>query len=111
MAKLPQDKQAALKFIEQYNSAVKTCLEQDNISALRDTMEIRDQFIKEFFERFSNELTSKDISFFSEIKAQDEVVNKNMKAVKSSVFSKSEKYKKFRHGIKSYTSIANKKHE
>ncbi len=111
MAKLPQDKQAALKFIEQYNNAVKTCLDQDNISALKETMEIRDQFVQDYFEHFTNELTEQDIQFFFELKALDKGVVKKLEALKKKVLDESSENRRFRYGIRSYKSVENKKHE
>ncbi|MEY8240953.1 MAG: hypothetical protein RPT25_11455 [Cycloclasticus sp.] len=109
MAKLPKDKQEALKFIEQYNNAIKTCLEQDNIAALKETMGIRDQIIQDFFENFKNELTEKDIQFYIELKSLDEEVVENLEVVKSKILIESSEKKKSRDGIRSYNRVANKK--
>ena len=108
MMKLPEDKQAALEFIEQLNHAVATCLKQNNLSSLQETYEIRNRLIETFFERFVDDLTQQDMNYFSQLKVYDDNMLKAMQAEKSKVLSESASHKKFRDGIRSYNRVANK---
>ncbi len=105
---LPNNKQAALKIIEQYNDAIKTCLEQNNVSALQETYDIRSNLIKEFFEKFSSRINEDDRIFFEGVKAIDAGAVKAMKEVKKKTLSEISSQKKTRKGINSYHEIAKK---
>jgi len=106
--KLPADKQEALEFIKQCNEAVNTCLEQDNISALKETFEIRNQLIEEFFKRFSSQLSNKDVEFFKVLRSEDANTLNSMKKLKDKVLSDASTLKKNKSGIQSYSSISKK---
>ena len=106
--KLPSAKKNALEFIRQCNAAVNTCLEQENVSALQETFEIRNKLIEEFFKRFSAQLSEQDMAFFKDLKLQDAKIINDMKGVKSQVLSDASTLKKNKQGIRSYTNISKK---
>jgi len=106
--KLPADKKEAIEFIRQCNEAVNTCLEQENISALQETFEIRNQLIEVFFKRFSSQLTNKDMEFFRALKLKDAQILIAMKGVRNKVLSESSTLKKNKQGIRSYSIISKK---
>ena len=109
--KLPEEKQAALKYIEQYNNAVITCLKQNDIQALQETYEIRNLLIVDFFKCFSQELDVSDMEFFQGVEALDESVATSMKILKAEVAVEFGTRKKFKSGIGMYKKIANKNYE
>jgi len=106
--KLPEDKKEAIDFIKQCNEAVNTCLEQENISALKETFEIRNQLIEVFFKRFSSQLTNKDMDFFRALKLKDAQILIAMKGIRNKVLSESSTLKKNKQGIRSYSIISKK---
>jgi len=106
--KLPVDKQEAIEFIKQCNEAVNTCLEQENISALKETFEIRNQLIEEFFKRFSSQLSNKDMAYFKVLKSKDANTLNSMKELKNRVLSDASTLKKNKQGIRSYSNISKK---
>ncbi len=106
--KLPADKKEAIEFIRQCNEAVNTCLEQENISALQETFEIRNQLIEVFFKRFSSQLTNKDMDFFRALKLKDAQILIAMKGIRNKVLSESSTLKKNKQGIRSYSIISKK---
>ena len=106
--KLPADKKEAIEFIRQCNEAVNTCLEQENISALQETFEIRNQLIEVFFKRFSSQLTNKDMEFFRALKLKDAQILIAMKGIRNKVLSESSTLKKNKQGIRSYSIISKK---
>jgi len=106
--KLPADKKEAIEFIRQCNEAVNTCLEQENISALQETFEIRNQLIEVFFKRFSSQLTNKDMEFFRALKLKDAQILIAMKGIRNKVLSESSTLKKNKQGIRSYSRISKK---
>jgi len=106
--KLPADKKEAIEFIRQCNEAVNTCLEQENVSALKETFDIRNQLIEVFFKRFSSQLTNKDMDFFRALKLKDAQILIAMKGIRNKVLSESSTLKKNKQGIRSYSSISKK---
>ena len=106
--KLPMDKKEAIEFITQCNEAVHTCFEQENISALKETFEIRNQLIRDFFERFSAQLGEDDLIFFKTIKLKDEKIHMAMKGLRGQFLKDVSTLKKNKLGILSYTNIAKK---
>lgn len=104
---LLDEKKAALKIIEQYNNAIKTCLEQNNISALQETYGLRSHLISDFFEKYSSLLNEDDQVFFDDIKIRDAGVLKAMQEVKRQVLSDVSSQNKTKKGINIYHNIAN----
>ncbi len=105
---LPKNKQDALDLIEQYNDAIKTCLEQDNISALQETYDIRNSLIKLFFKQFDGKMSEADIRYFKELKSRDEKSMTLLEEIKRKVLKDSASQKKSRDGIKCYNRIGSK---
>ncbi len=103
---LLNEKKAALKIIEQYNNAIKTCLEQNNISALQETYGLRSHLISDFFEKYSSLLNEDDQVFFDNIKVRDAGVLKAMQKVKKQVLSDVSSQNKTKKGINIYHNIA-----
>ena len=106
---LQENKQTALKIIEQYNDAINTCLNQNNITALEETYELRNELIKQFFENYSSLLNQKDQEFFEDIKTLDANVLIAMRTVKDSVVTEVTINKKKRSGITAYQTISKEK--
>ena len=106
---IQENKQKCFKTIEQYNDAITTCIDQDNISALQDTYKIRDKLIHDFFNEFSSILTDADQAFFEKLKAFDSDVTRTMKGVKNSIVDEVSFRKKSRSGINNYQQISKEK--
>ncbi len=104
---LSDEKKAALKIIEQYSNAIKTSLEQNNISALQETYDLRSHLISNFFEKYSSLLNEDDQVFFNDIKFRDAGVLKAMQEVKRQVLSDVSSQNKTKKGINIYHNIAN----
>lgn len=104
-----ENKLKALKKIEQFNNAISTCLEQDNITALKETYEIRDRFIHEFFKDYSTFLSDDDELYFEDLKKFDTQVVSTIKKVKESIAEEISFSKKTRTGINNYQRIAKEK--
>ncbi len=103
---LLDDKHAALKIIDQYNNAIKTCLEQNNLSAMQETYDLRNELITHFFEKYSSILNERDQVFFENIKAKDAGIIKSMLGVKKQVLRDVSSQNKTRKGLNSYYDIA-----
>ncbi len=106
---LSNEKKAALKIIEQYNNAIKTCLEQNNLSALQETYDLRDELITSFFESFSSALNVSDQVFFEKIKFLDASVSTALSKIRADVSKESSFLKKNREGIRTYNVIGTEK--
>ena len=103
---LLDDKQAALNKIDQYNNAIKTCLEQNNLSAMQETYDLRNELMTQFFEKYSSVLNESDQYFFENIKAKDASIVKSMQGVKKQVLRDVSSQNKKRKGLNSYYDIA-----
>lgn len=106
---IQEDKQRCFDTIEQYNNALSTCIEQNNITALQETYTIRDKLIQKFFTDYGAQLSKTDQVFFEKIKAFDSKLAIEMKKEKNTILKDLSSRKKMQSGIDDYQRISKDK--